>query len=265
VLLNIWPHCLQSTLGQKEQEDLYNASCLSSEKDPSFAYTLGLSFPPPSLRKSAADAVVSKISKGGGGGAEKEIEKDQQLLSALSRPDLLPILAKTRIFPALSKRIVQTLRQIDTSASSSEVHVPTVNVTDCTLCRSGLQSVESINISPSLSSLSSSSSSSSHPSPSSLLSLSLAHLTSHRLYMQAVHLLYSALQTHEYMREMSEGLSLLFDRLNAASKQSLSRLDAEDIAVYEKALTCMKEDGVGHPVVLKVGGRGAKYNSARLT
>ena len=178
---------------------------------------------------------------------------DRELLTALARPDVLPRLASTRLFPAVCEQIVHTVRQAATSSrkqllepSSQTMAAVQSLVLQCPACQSRLAEATESELVGAVSS------GPSTDKTAALLPLSLAHLVSRQLYTQAVHLVYSVQQTHQYMRSLPVGLVEVRARLRAALKEvAASSHDGEGRdreqreVLYEKALERMRDDRVG--------------------
>ena len=248
MLLSIWPYCLHSTLSEVEQDRLIQ-SALEHSSSATAAIRLGLASSHPHLNQTATDALVERIKRDGSKAVEAVVA-DKELLAALAQPDLLPRLANTRLFPAVSQQLVQTIRKQAPTSTAQQQPKSAVHREDglpvvlrCPVCQSQLASAaEAKDDHAAATTLST-------DAGTALLPLSLAHLVTNRLYPQAAHLVYSVLQTHEYMRSLPAGLAEVHARLKAASRQAVDRVEAaggrEQLTLYEAALAQMKDDRVG--------------------
>ena len=245
VLLSIWPRCLQSTVGEVEQAHLISALGQSSEMGA--AVTLGLASSHRQLSQTATDALIERVKRDGAKALETVVA-DKELVATLARPDLLPRVANTRLFPAVCQQIVRAMRQPmaqfttnqrSDRASQRRSALPTVF--PCAICQSQLVAATEADADGTAEPISS--------SGADLLPMSLAHLVSQRLYPQAVHLVYSVLQTHEYMRSLPAGLAEVHVRLRAASQGVVTSVveggERGRLVLYEAALKRLKDDGVG--------------------
>lgn len=248
VLLAIWPQCLQKTLSEAEQSKLIGSSLEESTSLPAII-KLGLASSHTQLIHTAVDTIIARV-KRGGSQAVDAVTSDTDLLTLLSRPELLPRLANTRLFQPICQRLVKAIRQQTESSSkqsSKPISPSTASrlpaVLQCPICQAHLSGATEADVArhSAFTSLTNNN--------MTLLPMSLAHLVTYKLYPQAVHLLYSVLQTHEYMRSMPAGLAEVRARLQAASKDAMVGLDEEggqeQLALYESALSRMKDDGVG--------------------
>ena len=181
-----------------------------------------------SERDRAAEALLARINSTEGAG---ELMRDEQLMRAIAAsPELLPRFATSRIFPALCSTVAQQIKQQQSGAGAAAAlssSAPPLSFVDCAACQSQLPALLT-KLPPA-------------PSPPSApsLPLCLARLVSQRLRPQALQLL-AAVDARA--NDADAGLRLLFDLLTTASKAALTEMDAESIAVYEKALQLMRED-----------------------
>ena len=244
MVLLIWPQCLQSTVSEVEQSRIIE-SALQHSSSVHIAIKLGLASSHPQLAFTATDALVEQVKRDGAKAVEAVLA-DKELLAALVRPDLLPRLANTRLYPAVCQQLVKAIQQQgDASALKQQPHRPSHHralpaVLQCPICQSQLSAATEADIVRTATS--------DPVTSTTLLPLSLAHLVSHRLYPQAAHLVYSVLQTHEYMRSLPAGLAQVHARLKAASRDSAASVNEEGarehLQLYESALGRMKDDGV---------------------
>ena len=212
---------------------------LQSSSTAPAATKLGLASSHSQLVSAAADALVERVKRDGATAVEGMVT-DKELLAALARPELLPRLASSRLFSPVCQQLVRAIRQQSSRQSSARREEDTPSVLPCPACEAQLAAATRA---------ADSGVALAGGDDAALLPLSLAHLVSQRLYPQAAHLVYSLLQTHEYMRSLPAGLAEVHARLRGASKEALESVDreggAERVALYEAALKRMKDDGVG--------------------